>query len=336
LQKRPREAQDSPSGLYRLGQVGFKDIWTKNGRMRECLARARDLAEAESFEANVLILGESGTGKNLLAQAIHRSSRRRNGNFVAVNVGSIPDTVLAADLFGSEEGAFTEARDRAGFFEKAHGGTLFLDEIGNLTPKSQAAVLGVVEHKSVTRLGSTEPRPCDFHLITATNTDIETAAQNGSFRQDLYWRISRIEITLPPLRERNEDIAWLAGLFLARASKQMQRETGAFSDECLALMQDYAWPGNVRELRNRVEKALYHCSANVIDTDHMFPELVSDGGSEDDHPLDLSLEAVERRHLAKVLTLTGWNKTRTAEILGIVRSALYDKIKKHRLERPPD
>jgi transcriptional regulator with PAS, ATPase and Fis domain len=336
LQDKGREEQKSPSGQYLLGKVGFKDILTKNRKMRDCLASARKLAEAKSFEANVLILGESGTGKTLLAQAIHTASPRCNSKFVAVNVGAIPDSVLSADLFGSEPGAFTGAESRAGFFEEAHGGTLFLDEIGNLNPAGQAALLDVVEHKSVTRLGSSEQRPCDFRLITATNTDIETAIQDGSFRQDLYWRIARLEITLPPLRERHEDITWLAGFFLARACKQMERQVGGFTDECLALMQDYSWPGNVRELRNCVERALYHCTGDTIDTDHMFPDLVGTSRPSSDHPLDLSLEASERRHIVRVLTLTGWNMTRTAEILGISRSALYDKIRKHRLERPVD
>lgn len=197
--------------LYRSGRISFGDIWTDDPGMRECLRHAR---LAATVDICVLLLGGPGTGKNLVAQAIHNKGERATGPFVPVNVAALSQGVLSSELFGSVEGGFSGAVDRPGYFERAHGGTLFLDEIGTLDLECQAKILSVIEDKRLARVGETEPREADFRLIAATNTDIQAAVAEGRFRQDLYDRIAHMVIKLPPLRDRSADVEMLAGRFL--------------------------------------------------------------------------------------------------------------------------
>jgi len=317
---------DGPSTLYRRGTVTFADIWTVDRGMRRCIEKARLVAQ---HDMNVLILGETGTGKNLLAQAIHNASARRTGPFVAVNIASLPPNLLTSELFGCERGAFTEARSRAGYFEKADGGTLFIDEIGGLSLESQQALLTAVEEKRVTRVGTSEPIPCDVRLVTATNLDLAAAIEDGSFRRDLYHRIARIALEVPPLRERTDDIPMLAARFLVRANVTFGRDVRRIADACLTRLLAYPWPGNVRELCSKIESAMVYCLGDTLEAAHAFPDVADAPGPSGPAETDLSLEAVERRHIARVLQLTGGNRTRAAKLLAISRRTLLEKISRY-------
>ncbi|HSK77598.1 MAG TPA: sigma-54 dependent transcriptional regulator [Thermoanaerobaculia bacterium] len=284
-------------------------------------------------EATVLIRGESGTGKELIAQALHSGSRRRYSPIVPVNCGALPDTLLESELFGHERGAFTGAQyRRKGRFEMADGGTLFLDEVGTLNPKTQVDLLRVLESKEVTRLGAGKPIKVDFRLICATNQDLEQLVADGTFREDLYYRINVVTVHLPSLRERREDLPLLARHFLEKYSLQMNRPFRDFSPEALDLLIRHTWPGNIRELANAVERAL------VVGK----PPLVRP----EDLPLGLApgrcgtaaagetLADVEKAHIRTILERAGWNISRAARILDIDRVTLYSKIRKFELANP--
>ncbi|MFC1805412.1 sigma-54 interaction domain-containing protein [Planctomycetota bacterium] len=325
---------ESPSVLYRERRITFDGIWTRSPAMAKCIKQA---TLAAPHDVSVLILGENGTGKNLVAQAIHNASPRRRGPFVPVDMGGFQESLFVAELFGRERGAYTDARDaRAGYFEEAEGGTLFLDEIGNLTPSCQEKLLASVERKEIRRVGGSKPIQCDVRLVTATNAELEAAVESGAFRRDLYYRIAQLVIKLPPLRDRLEDIELLAARFLAKANEDNGREVERISKECLTHMLDYPWPGNVRELRIKVNVAMIFCSGDELRVADMFPEQEDDGPHRTAAGMELALETMERRHVSKVLKMTGWNVTRAAELLGISRPTLYKKIMDYKLERPSD
>jgi len=328
-----RGSDITPSVLYKDSRLTFEDIWTASPKMREAIERAR---LAAPHNVDVLIVGETGTGKNLVAQAIHNASPRGRGpeSFVAVNIAAIPDTLLAAELFGTEEGAYTGAKARAGYFEQADGGTLFLDEIGDLSAECQARILTAVEAKRVQRLGGTKTTDCDVRIVSATNADLKKAIDGGAFRLDLYHRLSRLEIPLPPLRERREDIEMLAQRFTERASVEFGRQVMAISSACLNFMLDYPWPGNVRELRGRIDAAMITCSGTELRTEDLFPDSLKSLSDGTPPEQEFALETVERRHIQKVLDLTDGNITRTAELLGITRPTVYDRIRKYGLSVP--
>ena len=329
----------SRSVLYCRGSLTFDGIWTANPAMQECLKKARRLAKSEF---GLLILGETGTGKNLLAQAIHNAGPRSPFPFVEVDIASLAETVLPSELFGCVEGAFTGARDRAGFFRTAHRGTLFLDEIGNLNEHSQRSILSAVERKRVTPVGSSKAVECDVRLITATNMDVARARRDGRFRDDLYYRIARTELHLPPLRERPEDIELLGQRFLELASVAAGRRVKGFSNECLERMRQYHWPGNVRELRSLIDRAMIDCGGDTLEAEHLFaaapapPPDEQDGDEPQGPPAsqDWSLKAAERRHILKVLNYTGWNRARAARLLGLSRATLYQKLSDYALSPP--
>jgi len=321
----------SLSVLYRAGRVAFEDIWTSNQAMKACIEKARLVA---SHDISVLLLGETGTGKNLLAQAIHNASRRQGHPFVAVNVGALPHTLVESELFGSEEGAFTGARARRGFFEQAHKGTLFLDEIGTLSPECQHKLLAAVEYRRIQRLGAERALDCDVRLVSATNADLSGAVEAGTFRRDLYHRVARVELRVPPLRERIEDIEALALRFVARGNAEFGRHVRRISEACLARMAEYSWPGNVRELRTRIDSAMLYCGGEELRPDDVFPDHADDASSSTKPGMELAIETVERRHVLKVLKMTGWNITRAADLLHVARQTLYEKIEKYGLSRP--
>lgn len=311
-------------------QYKFHDLVSKSPKMQQLFELARTVAKSNS---NVLILGESGTGKELLARAIHNESPRANGPFVAVSCVAIPDSLLESELFGHEKGAFTDAHaQRKGKFELADGGTLFLDEIGDISPKMQLALLRVLEEKEFMRVGGSKPIKVDVRIIAATNRDLKKAVEEGRFREDLYYRLNVITIQLPPLRERKEDIPLLVQHFIEKFNIQMGKKVQKISDDALRILMQYDWPGNVRELENTIERAMVITKGDVIQPEDI--QLQALGANHPSPAVDKSLEAVERAHILRILNETGWNIQRSAQILGIDRTTLYNKIKKYGLQRP--
>jgi len=282
-------------------------------------------------DSTVLIKGETGTGKGLAARAIHTKSRRAQGPFVVVNCGAFPEHLLESELFGYQKGAFTDAKiTKKGRLELAHGGTLFLDEVGEISTRMQIDLLRVLEDHVFYRVGGTQPIEADFRVIAATNKDLEKAIKQGTFREDLYYRLNVISFSMPPLREHKEDIPPLAEYFLHRFAQDTNKMVDQISREALDEMMLYDWPGNVRELGNAVERAVVVGKSRKIlpqDLPIFRPEYVSS-------PPGRTLREVERAHLESVLTETQWNVSKSAEILGIDRSTLYDKIKRHDLRKP--
>jgi DNA-binding NtrC family response regulator len=286
-------------------------------------------------DATVLITGESGTGKEVVARAIHAASARRYNPMVVVNCGALPEGILESELFGHEAGAFTGARARhKGKFESAEGGTVFLDEIGEVSPKVQVELLRVLEEKKVTRLGGSAPVNVDFRTITATNRDLQAAVKEGSFREDLYWRLNVVHIHIAPLRERPEDVPVLAEHFLARFVQSMSRRPMRFSADALDALSSYPWPGNVRELQNAIERAVVVGRGDVVQAKDLplrVTQAPAAGG-----PGPGSLAEAERAHVQSVLDASNWNITRAARVLDVDRVTLYNKIRKYELRKPDE
>jgi two-component system response regulator AtoC len=277
-----------------------------------------------------LILGESGTGKELLARAIHAESPRRTGPFVAVSCAALPDTLLESELFGHEKGAFTGAVARhKGTFETASHGTLFLDEIGDISPKLQLDLLRVLEDRKFFRVGGNEPVEVDVRIVAATNRDLKKAVESGSFREDLFYRLNVIPITLPPLRDRAEDIPALVDTLLERLGVELNRKVDGLSREAMARLVRYSFPGNIRELRNILERALVIAPGPIVQLSDL--ELPADAPARTDD----TLEAVEKQHIIRVLEQAGGNVSQAARMLDIDRVTLYSKIKKYHLRESP-
>ncbi len=300
------------------------------------MQRVLDLVNSVApTEATVLIRGESGTGKELVARQIHAGGPRAFGPMVAINCGALPEGVLESELFGHEKGSFTGATAlRKGKLELADGGTLSLAEIGEISPRVQVDLLRALEDKKIIRVGGTQEIPVDFRVVCATNRDLEEAIRDGSFREDLYYRINVFQINIPPLRERTEDILPIAEHFLKKFAHSMGRRVEKFSPEARELLLRYPWPGNVRELANAVERALVVCHEGEIQPKFL-PIIARSftgglGGTND----DLSLQAVEHHHIRKVLELSDFNVTHAAKSLGIDRVTLYNKMRKYSIERP--
>ena len=290
------------------------------------------VATVAASDSTVLITGESGTGKEVVARAIHAASPRRYNPMVVVNCGALPEGILESELFGHEAGAFTGARGRhKGKFESAEGGTVFLDEIGEVSPKVQVELLRVLEEKVVTRLGGTTPVPVDFRIVSATNRDLQAAVKDGSFREDLYWRLNVVHVHIPPLRERPEDVPVLAEQFLAKFAQSMSRKPMRFSPEALEALAAYPWPGNVRELQNAVERAVVVGRSDVVRAEDL-PLRVTQAPAGGPGPG--SLAEAERAHVLSVLDASGWNITRAARVLDVDRVTLYNKIRKYELKKP--
>src|ERR1700734_1112502 len=287
------------------------------------------IARVGPSDANVLITGEHGTGKEIVAQTLHAISARAPRPLVAVNTGAIPDGVFESELFGHVKGAFTDARtDRIGRFELADGGTIFLDEIGNVPIRQQAKLLRVLESGEIERLGSSRARKIDVRVISATNTDLQAACGSGQFREDLLFRLNTVEIHVPPLRERREDIPTLAIHFLRRYTSRYRREIDGFDSAALQVMTQYAWPGNVRELEHTVERASLMCRGREIQP--------ADLGLNMQRPQaqnleELSLEAVEVLLIRKALQRFQGNISQAADALGLSRGALYRRMEKYGL-----
>jgi len=284
------------------------------------------VGEVAKTDATVMIRGESGTGKELIARAIHANSKRRYFPIITINCGAYPEGLLESELFGHEKGAFTGAQfTRKGKLELANNGTLFFDEIGNVGMKMQMDLLRVLETKQFSRLGAEKVSSTDFRVISATNLDLEQAVREGKFREDLYFRLNVFTLSLPPLRERPTDISLLAGHFLDKFAKSMNKPVGGFSEEAMQVLLNYHWPGNVRELRNVIERAMVITKEEIIKAAELSLPFHADGGP----PEVDSLEEAEKLHILRILNKTNRNITQSAELLGIERATLYNKIKKY-------
>jgi Nif-specific regulatory protein len=290
---------------------------------------------AAPTDATVLVRGESGVGKELVAAAIHHASKRAAGPLVCMNCAALSPSLLESELFGHEKGAFTGATERKlGKFEAADGGTLMLDEIGEMDAEIQAKLLRVLEGHSFERVGGNASIDVDVRVVAATNRDLQEMVAEGTFRQDLFYRLHVIEIQVPPLRERGEDILLLAQHFLAKFNDSMGRRIESISDAAQKKLLDYHWPGNIRELRNVIERAVVLNSGTRIDAEHLLltPASIGQRGQENRSAefasVETSLADLERAHIERVLRHTDGNKSRAASILGIERSTLDRKLKK--------
>ncbi len=306
----------------------FDELVGRSNAMRSVFELIEAVADTS---VTVLVLGESGTGKELVARAIHRRSPRASGPFVVVNCGGLPETLIESELFGHERGAFTGAVARhKGRFEQAEGGTLFLDEIGEVSPKTQVDLLRVIDTRRFGRLGGTEELTADVRIVAATNRDPAAEVKAGRFREDLYYRLNVVNIRIPPLRERREDVPLLAQHFLEHYARQMGRPAKQFGAEASALLLAHDWPGNVRELANAIERAVAVGRSEIIPA----ADLPIEPTAPQQAGIGRSLQDVERRHIEAILGDTEWNITHAATVLGIDRVTLYNKIKRYGLQRP--
>jgi len=312
-------------------QYSFHDLISKSPKMMEIFHLVREVA---SLRSTVLIQGDSGTGKELIARAIHFSGDRATKPFIGVSCAALAETLLESELFGHEEGAFTGASGRKkGKFEIADGGTIFLDEIGDISQKLQVDLLRVLQEKKMYRVGGNVEIAFDARVIAATNRDLRQAVREGRFREDLFYRLNVITITIPALRERCEDIPLLAHHFIDRIARELKKDVTEISEGALKLLMNHAWPGNVRELENAIERAIVTGKGGML-TEADFHFLAP--GKEEagwDIPTDLTLDEVENRVIAATLRRTHGNIKEAAGILGVDRSTLYDRIKKYNLPR---
>jgi DNA-binding NtrC family response regulator len=327
-------------------RFGLENIVGHDHRMLKIFDLVDAVADSRT---TALMTGESGTGKSLLARAIHHRSPRRDKPFIEVSCGALPETLLESELFGHVKGAFTGAiSDKPGRFLAADNGTIFLDEINSASPAMQVKLLRVLQERAFEPVGSSETKNVDARVILATNVDLSSEVAAGRFRQDLYYRINVVTIKMPPLRERIGDITLLSTHFLRHFAKETGREILGFSDAALSAMQRYDWPGNVRELENAIERAVVLCRKPQIDVEDLpealqegsgfarsgsgNPSRIDDGIPDQPMPLELALEAPERKIIERALHRNNWNRQATAAELDINRTTLYKKMRKYRLD----
>jgi PAS domain S-box-containing protein len=312
-------------------QHSYGDIISKSEEMRKLFSILPQIAESDS---TVLIEGASGTGKELVARAIHHNSPRKKGPFVAVNLGALPETLCGSELFGYKAGAFTDAKkDKPGRFALAQDGTIFLDEIGDVSLAVQVSLLRVLEGKVYEPLGSTNAVTTNARVITATHRNLEKLVQEGRFRDDLYYRIDVIKISLPPLSERKEDIPLLVNHFVNRFNRLTGRQVIGLSQEAMAAFMLYDWPGNVRELENAIEHAFVLCQGELIRLNHLSMQIVPKDQSMI-MPTGLTLREIEKSAIEEALQRNHWKKVVTARELGIDKNSLRRKIKRLGIVQP--
>jgi two-component system, NtrC family, response regulator HydG len=301
----------------------FRDIIGNSQAMGDVFGLIDKVAKTD---ANILILGENGTGKELIARAIHQKSLRKDNSFISVDMGAITETLFESELFGHKKGAFTDAReDRPGRFELANSGTLFLDEIGNLSMSLQSKLLSVLQSRQVTRVGANSHTEIDIRLVCATNMPLHQMVKEGKFRQDLLYRINTVEIQIPPLSERVEDIPLLANHFVGYYSRKYRKEIASITPEAMVKLKKYPWPGNVRELQHAIERAVIMAdSSSLQESDFLFSRK-SEGPSTD----SLNLDEVEKTAVQKALQLHNGNISKAADELGLTRASLYRRMEKY-------
>ncbi len=318
-----KRLKERESGLKKEINREQKFIIGSSPQLGKVLEMVRKVARTD---ANVLITGENGTGKDLITQEIHRLSNRANEVLVSVDIGALTETLFESELFGHIKGSFTDAREnRQGKFEVANRGTLFLDEIGNLSFHLQAKLLAAIENRQISRIGSNQVIPIDIRLICATNRNLEHMVQNGLFREDLLYRINTIQIELPPLRERGNDIIILADFFLKKFAYKYDKPNLRINKQAYDKLSAYSWPGNIRELQHTVEKAVILCESDIIKTDDLY--LKHPGTSISNDSL-ITLEEMEKQMIRLALEKNNGNFTAAAEQLGITRQTLYNRFKK--------
>ena len=329
FQELRRELQRLQAGSFKESE--FSSMVGTDETMRPVFSLASKVA---STDANVLITGESGTGKELLARSIHSASPRASEPFVAVACSSLPETLIEAELFGHEKGAFTGANAaRVGRFEAAGQGTIFLDEVGDLAPALQVKLLRVLQERTLERLGSNQSRPMEARVICATHRNLQQLAKDGSFRLDLFYRLNTVEITLPPLRERRDDIAVLAHSFLQAFNQRHHRTVQRISAAALCALEEYAWPGNVRELQNVIERAIVVCEGSEIGIEHLPSQFAAWPEAEAGSSFDEEVRNFKRRLVLRTLAECGNNKVQAARFLKIARSSIHRLIEE--LDIPP-
>ncbi len=321
--------------LAEMGSTGGRSMVGQSPAFR---AMMDTLRQAAPSTATVLLLGESGTGKELAARALHEQSNRARGPFVAINCGALPESILEAELFGVERGAFTGAvARREGRFERASGGTLFLDEVGEMPLSAQVKLLRVLQEGELERLGGTQTVKVDVRIVAATNKDLQREVAEGRFREDLYYRLNVVEVRIPALASRREDIPLLADAFLRRFSSKNGKVLRGFSPDALATLENYAWPGNVRELEHAVERAVVLARTDVLEVADL-PETVRKGplGSAGQLviPIGTPMEEIERRVIHETLRHTKGDKTLAARLLGIAARTIYRKLEREASESP--
>ncbi|WP_409416747.1 sigma-54-dependent transcriptional regulator [Flavobacterium sp. PS2] len=296
----------------------------------EIIKKAYSLADkVAKTDANVLILGENGTGKFVLAHHIYTQSERKNNPFIAVDLGSLNSNIFESELFGYAKGAFTDAKiDTPGRFEMAQNGTIFLDEIGNVPLHLQSKLLQVIQTKTVTRLGETKARPLNVRIITATNLNLKLEVEDKTFREDLYYRINTMEIVLPPLRERNEDKIPLAEYLLEKMIVKYRRDEITFDKKVFEQIEKHAWKGNIREMENKIERAVILCENNLITVSDLDLNEIT---TYDENPDDIQLSTVEKATVEKALLKNNNNISKTAEELGLSRGSLYRRLEKYNI-----
>ncbi|RLD95015.1 MAG: sigma-54-dependent Fis family transcriptional regulator [Bacteroidetes bacterium] len=323
--KKVRQLKSKQDHLSHYIDAGHEKLYGKSSEMYRVQETIRKVAPSDS---NVLVLGENGTGKELIAREIHQASSRSNEVFVHVDLGAISESLFESELFGHTRGAFTDAKtDKAGRIEIASGGTLFLDEIGNLQPTMQTKLLNVLQNREIYRIGSNKPQAADFRLISATNQDLRAMISENLFREDLYYRINTIELTAPPLRERGQDIIDLANYFLEKYRAKHKRPGLRFSTGALDAIQRNQWPGNVRQLQHSVERAVLMADGRKIEAGDIFP-----GASERDSPDEIrrpTLAQLEEISIRDSIQRNGGNLSKAARELGVARSTLYNKMKSY-------
>ncbi len=311
----------------------FHNIIGKSGKMQEIYRLLEDLSDTET---TVLITGESGTGKELIARALHYGGIRAAKPLVNVSCSVLAENLLESELFGHVKGAFTGAvKDKEGRFQMADGGTIFLDEIGDITPMIQMKLLRVIQEREFERVGDSKPMKVDVRVIAATNCDLkEKVRLGGEFREDLYYRLKVVEVALPPLRERREDIPILVDHFYSLYSKRFQKNIDGISDEVLTIFMNYPFPGNIRELKHAIEHAFVICHDRTITTEHLPPEIKEYSKIRNHVPKKKSIDEPQR--ILQALNKTDWNKAKAARLLGISRRTIYRKIAEHKFIKPPE
>ena len=316
-------------GTLSQGKIRHPGIISRSPVMVKVLETIKTVAPTT---ANILIMGENGTGKELAAWALHNESMRKNNEFIHVDLGAIPETLFEAELFGHTRGAFTDAREeREGRFETASGGTLFLDEIGNLSLPLQAKILTAIQNREVVRIGSNKPIPIDVRLISATNMPLYEMADSFQFRQDLLYRINTVEITLPPLRERREDISLISEYYLELFSEQYYKQGIVMLDETIQRLKEYHWPGNIRELAHAIERAVILCKNETLRPEDFTFKTKSASVTTTDES-SVRVEDYEKKAIATAMMKHNGNLSKAAEEIGIARSTLYRKIARFGME----